>query len=68
MIAHFALHDDDRRADESGTMPSMQDRPGGNTVRIAILTMMVAVWAATAAAQSKGETYPFTDEITGLTN
>lgn len=55
---------------ESGTMPSMQDRPevgGGKSFRTAILATMMAVWAATAIAQSKSETYPFTDEITGLT-
>ena len=31
-----------------------------------MLAGLVAVWAATAAAQSREETYTFTDEITGL--
>src|SRR5688572_8751849 len=48
---------------ESDTMPSMQDR---HTLRTAILATVMAVCAATAAAQSRAETYPFIDEITGL--
>ena len=48
----------------------MQDRassPWRTSFRTAILASMMAVWGVTAGAQSKGETYPFTDEITGLT-
>ena len=45
----------------------MQDRRSANRVRTAILATVMAVSAAAVAAQSKGDTYPFTDEITGLT-
>ena len=44
-------------------MPSMQDR---HTLRTALLATVMAVCAVAAAAQSRAETYPFIDEITGL--